>query len=61
MKPLLYITINRDGSIRAVWENGGSWDTARFFNMTRREVIGTLKHRYGVKCAKAVLDNPIVV
>ncbi len=61
MKPLLYITINRDGSIRAVWKCGESLDTARFHNMSKREVIGTLKHRYGVKCTKAVLDSPIVV
>lgn len=61
MKPLLYISINRDGSIGAVWDCGGSWDTARFFNMTRREVIGTLRHRYGVRCTKAVLDSPIVL
>lgn len=61
MKRLLYISWQRDGSIRAVWDCGGSWDTARFFNMTRREVIGTLKHRYGVKCTKAVLDSPIVL
>lgn len=61
MKRLLYITINRDGSIGAVWDCGGSWDTARFFNMTRREVIGTLRRCYGVRCTKAVLDNPIVV
>ena len=61
MKRLLYISWQRDGSIRAVWENGKSWESARFYDKTKREVARELKHRYGVRCTKDVLANLLVV
>ena len=61
MKPLLYISLQRDGSIRAVWENGESWESARFYDKTKRAVARELKRRYGVKCSKDVLANLLVV